>query len=516
MNYSFNLIDNPWIPCYSPNGTVQELSLRDALNHAPEFCGIAGDSALETAAIYRLLLSVIHSALRGPRGSREWNDLWRAGTWDAPWLNDYLSHWIHRFDLFDPARPFFQADDVRVKPKSLISLAMDAASGNNAALFDHHTELTGMEVPASKAARILIVAQLFGLCGLSGLEQKFTDAPWGRGIIFLVEGENCFQTLALNCLRYGGDYPSDVPTTGEDLPAWEADDPYLAREIPFGYLDYLTWQNRRIRLIPEGDPSSPMVSQVTIAPGLRLAASQLDPFKNYRKDDHFGFLATRFLEDRVLWRDSSALMKIKDHGGNHPPANFEWVAIQSDHDHIELHRTLSYMALGMANDQAKVEFFREEHMPLPLVFLESSELVGRLETALSLVEEARKGLRSAVMWMAALLIAPNDSSKKWNEINRITKEQAAQLYNYWTVEHGFWGTLEIPFSHLLTGLPIEPDSAMAAWKSILKDMSWKALERAADQAGNSVQSLKAAVRARSILGYQLKQLLNEAEKEVIV
>ena len=514
MNYTFNLIDQPWIPCISSNGKVLELSLRDTLNQAHQFRGIAGDSPLETAAIYRLLLAVIHSALRGPKSSSEWNDLWQAGTWNAPWLNEYLDRWRHRFDLFDPVCPFFQADDERVRPKSLISLAMDAASGNNAALFDHHTETTGMEVTPSKAARILITAQLFGLCGLSGLEQKFTDAPWARGIIFLVEGDNCFQTLALNCLRFGGDYPTDVPTTGEDQPAWETDDPNQAREVPFGYLDYLTWQNRRIKLIPDGDPTSPTIAQVTIAPGLRLAASQLEPFKNYRKDEKYGYLATRFLEDRVLWRDSSTLMKIKDRGEHHPPANFEWVAIQVDHDHIDTHRALCYMALGMANDQAKVNFFREEHMPLPLAYLESNELVGKLETALLLAEETRKGLRSAASWLAVLMIAPNDSGKKWNEINRITKEQATQLYDYWNVDHGYWGALEIPFYHLLEGLPNDPGAAMETWKETLKQAAWKALERAADQAGNSVQSLKAAVRARSNLGYQLKQLFPEAEKEV--
>jgi CRISPR system Cascade subunit CasA len=515
MTYSFNLVEQPWIPCSAPDGQARELSLRETLKQAHTLRGIAGDSPLETAAIYRLLLAVLHSALRGPESAAAWNELWQAGKWDTPWLNAYLDKWQHRFDLFDPQRPFYQANDERVRSKSIISLAIDMASGNNAALFDHHTEDVGADVLPAKAARILIVAQTFGLAGLTGIEQKFTDAPWGRGIIFMVEGDTLFQTLALNCLRYGGDYPVDVPIIGEDLPAWESDDPYKPREVPNGYLDYLTWQARRILLKPEGNVSQARVSQVTIAPALRLEASRLDPFKNYRKDEKSGYLSSRFYEDRVLWRDSSALFNVKVSDNHHPPANFAWVALLADKGYIETHRTLRYIALGMANDQAKVEFFRQEHMPLPLAFLENSDLVGKLEAALLLATETRKSIWSAASWMSVLIVAPNADGKNWKDINQNTKVQGAHLYNHWSVERDFWGTLEVPFFHLLEGLPDDPEIAMKTWKDTLKHTAWEALDKAANQAGNTIHALKAAVRARGKLGYGLKELFPEPEKEVI-
>lgn len=492
------------------------MSLHETLKQARTLRGLAGNSPLETAALYRLLLAVLHSALRGPENAAAWNELWQAGTWDTDWLNAYLDEWRHRFDLFDPQRPFYQGEDECVKPKSIISLALDMASGNNATLFDHHTEETGAILFPPSAARVVVTAQTFGLAGLCDPKQKltFTDAPWARGVIFLVEGDTLFETLALNLLRYDDGHPDGFPMMGNDRPAWESDDPYQSRAIPNGYLDYLTWQNRRILLLPEGDIAKPKISLITVAPGLRQDASLLDPFKNYRKDEKSGYLPTRYSEDKVLWRDSSALFGVQKHGENHPPINFAWMATLADKDFIEKRRTLRFMALGMANNQAKVEFFRQEHMPLPLAFLEDEELLGKLETALTLAAETRRSLWSAVSWMSVLIVSPNSDGKNWKDINRITKDQAGQLYQHWSVESDFWGALEIPFLRLLEGLPNDPETATNEWKATLKQTAWASLEKAVDQAGENVHALKAAVRARGFLGHGLKELFPEPEKEV--
>lgn len=35
MTYSFNLIDEPWIPCLSPDNTHQELGIHNVLKNQP-------------------------------------------------------------------------------------------------------------------------------------------------------------------------------------------------------------------------------------------------------------------------------------------------------------------------------------------------------------------------------------------------------------------------------------------------------------------------------------------------
>ncbi|NLE75776.1 MAG: type I-E CRISPR-associated protein Cse1/CasA, partial [Chloroflexi bacterium] len=328
MNPSFDLVHTRWIPCVRDDGTGDELGLREVLAQAHELQEVAGESPLVTAALYRLLLAVLHRVL-GPRSYENWGQLWAAGSWSMSQLDRYFERWRSRFDLFHPERPFYQAADARVKPKSVSSLVHDVASGNNATLFDHHTDAEGLALSPAQAARLLLAAQSFGLAGLSGLPQKFTDGPCARGIIFLVTGSSVFETLALNLVRYPE--AAFMPHTPQDRPAWEMDDPFTPdRSVPYGYLDYLTWQNRRILLLPESAGVQALVRQMTQAPGLRLDAGALDPLKHYRAHPDRGFLPLRFTEGRALWRDSAALFETERVGDagrrDRPPLPFQWLS----------------------------------------------------------------------------------------------------------------------------------------------------------------------------------------------
>ncbi len=507
MNYSFNLVDKAWIPCVCFDGQVQVFSLSETLRKAHELRGIQGDSPLETAAIYRLLLAILHSAVRGPQSLAAWKRLWDLGSWDQPFVNEYVQKWKERFDLFHPEKPFYQAKDERVKPKSVISLVPEMVSGNNAVWFDHHTEDEGETLTAAKAARVLVSAQTFSLAGLSGLDQKFTDAPWARGVIFIVEGSNLFETLALNLLRYPDDHV--IRTSSADAPAWEQDDPYLPeRRIPTGYLDYLTWQNRRIWFIPSGTQDHPTVNMVTIAPGLRLDSDILDAMKLYRAGKTEGYFSIRFSEDRALWRDSAALFQLKNATGSRPPLSFHLLADLVMEGFLERHQTYRFLALGMANNQAKVDFFRQEQMPLPLELLQEEVLVEQLSTALDIAENVKFELRKAVQWMALLIISPNADGKNWQDVDRISRDQAEKMIQHWDTERFYWLKLDSPFFQFIEDLP-NNTGAMDTWKLTIRRAAWQAFEQAASLAGSSARVLKSAVRARSYLGAGFKKIYQE-------
>jgi len=516
MTYSFNLVDQKWIPCVHPDERVEEFSLRKVLTQAHELRGIQGDSPLETAALYRLLLAILHSALRGPRDRSEWADLWAKSLWEPELVDGYLGKWSGCFDLFDPIKPFYQVGDERAKLKSVITLAIDMVSGNNAVLFDHHTEEVGVSLSAAKAARTLIVSHYFGLAGLWMPGITFTDAPWGRGIIFFVEGDNLFKTLALNMLSYPNEKRNNMSSSRADKPAWEKEDPHQpVRQIPEGYLDYMTWQSRRVLLFPEGNESSPVVRSMTLAPGLRLDSSILDPMKLYRAGKEEGYISTRFSEDRALWRDSASLFGLKGTRGNSPPKTFYWLADLAADNAIPKQQKYRFMALGMANYQAKVEFFKQEHLPLPLEYLEQDDLIEKLANALDLTEKTRFALKIASQWMALLVVSPKSDGRKWQEVNRISKDQAQKLTLHWNTERFYWQKLEIPFLHFLEDLPDHP-GAFTAWNKTVRSAAWDALEQAANFAGTDATALKAAVRARGILGYSLKELFPESKEEVTV
>jgi CRISPR system Cascade subunit CasA len=515
MTYSFNLTDQKWIPGVHFDGRLELFSLRDILTRAHELRGLQGDSPLETAAMYRLLLAVLHSALRGPRKKAEWATLWQTGYWQPELVNGYLDQWHDRFDLFHPEKPFYQAIKMDVaRDKTVNDIMPDVASANNATLFSHNVDTAITPLTPSKAARTLLVLQTMSIAGGWGMAPKeSSDAPWGRGIIFFVEGDFLFQTLALNLMTYPDKDRNNLSSSRDDRPAWEKDDPFLPiRQVPDGYLDYLTWQNRRVRLTTEGAETAPVVRSIVMASGLKLDSTMLDPMKLYRAGKEDGYISTRFSEDRALWRDSASLFALKNTKGMYPPKNFYWLAdLAAMMDDIASYQKYRFMAFGMANDQAKVEFFQEDHLPLPLPYLTQPDLVEKLANALQNAEDTRFALKIASQWMAVLVIAPKFDGKKWQEVDRISKEQAEKLATHWNVDRFYWQQLEIPFLHLLEDLPQYPE-VITTWQETLRHAAGDSLEQAANAAGMAPLALKAAVRARERLGYSLKELF-EPHKE---
>ncbi|MDI6696786.1 MAG: type I-E CRISPR-associated protein Cse1/CasA [Anaerolineales bacterium] len=508
MTYSFDLIDQPWIPCVGLNQRTGELSLRQVFTHARRVRGLAGASPLETAALYRLLLAILHSALRGPESATQWRDLWRAGTWDTPWLHEYLDRWKHRFDLFDPQRPFYQVIEDRMAEKPALQLVHGMGTANE--LFEHESITEDRILNSRQAAITLLVAQAFGLGGLCHPQLKITltNAPWTRGIIFLVEGDNLFETLALNLLRYSDGKP--LPVIGEDLPAWEMDNPFLpTRNQPRGYLDYLTWQNRKLLLVPEDGSDGVIVRKIKIARGLDLDDVR-DPWKQYTAKDK-GWRHWVFQEDRSLWRDSHTLFRRHQNDENWPPKTFEWIASLVENGYLDSKQIYRTLALGMGTHykDAKIFFYREEVMPLPLAYFESQnseELVGLLTDALAWAEKVRGKLWGAVNTLAKYIASPsldlpNGRKPDPRDVDKLT--------DHWAVERFYWGALELPFFHLLEDLPKRPQEALDTWKMTLRRTAWNALEQATNLAGDSPAALKAAVRARSMLGGSLKELFPE-------
>ena len=67
MATSFNLCDEPWLPCIRLDGRAVELGLYDMLMQAHTLRELLGETPLETAALHRLLLAVLHPRSSGQR-----------------------------------------------------------------------------------------------------------------------------------------------------------------------------------------------------------------------------------------------------------------------------------------------------------------------------------------------------------------------------------------------------------------------------------------------------------------
>lgn len=506
MTPSFNLVDDPWIPCLTADGDHAEFSLRQTLLRAHELREIADASPLIVAALHRLLLAVLHRVF-GPSGYDAWSTLWENGRWPQQPLDDYLDEWRDRFDLFDEQRPFFQADDDRVKPKSILNLIH--SSNNNPTLFDHTVEETGRSLSAAAAARELCAAQCFHAAGLSGLPQKFRDAAWTRGAVFLAQGDSLFASLALNLVRYP-DREGRIPSRSDDKPAWEMDDVFEPeREVPLGYLDYLTWHNLRVRLLPSTQDSQLAVATITVGPGLSLATNILDPMKLYREDKKTGFKVVRFSEDRALWRNAHTFFALQRQPGR-SPASLEWLAELAGDRLLSSDARLRYLALGMSTNQAKVFFYQHQRWPLPTEYLQVPELGLHLERGITLAEETASALNWSLRELAQLILSPNSDRKDARKPRN--KEDVQPLIMHWGSRREYWGDLEPHFWEYVLHLPDDPDAAFAIWANHLKQAARHALDHASALAGRDPEAMKAAVAARRLLNGRLKKLFDGIEE----
>lgn len=72
----------------------------------------------------------------------------------------------------------------------------------------------------------------------------------------------------------------------------------------------------------------------------------------------------------------------------------------------------------MSNDQAKMEFFRSERMPLRSEYLEDKALVDALDEALIMAERVARQLWEAARTLATFLVAPESDSSDGHKPQR--------------------------------------------------------------------------------------------------
>jgi len=521
MNVSFDLTSEPWIPCILANGTRKELSLTDVLTRAPEIREVVAPSPLVTAALHRLLLAILHRIF-GPRTRSEWREMWEAGRWDEGRLRAYLEDWRHRFDLFDKDRPFYQTPGLphKMNPSPISILACEQSSKSSTTLFDHHDDHIAPNVSPAEAACLVVANQAFSLGGLCSREKggnpSAKDAPIARAAIVLVIGDTLFETLMLNMVRY--DVQRGFPFSGQsadDAPAWEQDSPAAVEErLPRGYLDYLTWQSRRIWLGPEVDKDGDLqVRQGIIADGRRFPdnvfPSEMEtmtariPKPNAKSgQDPRGPLRLR--QSRAVWRDSTALLQSIAEGDDKAstirPRTIDWLGELVDTGVIDKAKSYSISIIGMCSKpgQKKIYFWRHERQPLPLTYLTDEDLVDDLGVALRIAEEAARALTSALWPIGCTLVGPDQAND-----NEAVRQKLSQSLPGLPL---YWSSLEPKFYGLLVGLPGDYDHRereLEKWAKIVESTVWRAFDESIRALPTGIKFLRAEVTARNNLARKL-------------
>jgi CRISPR system Cascade subunit CasA len=325
------LIHAPWIPARDREGSVVERGVLDILRAAHDIVGVSGDLPTQTFALTRLLLAVLHAALRGPKDIDEWGELWHAEALPVDMIEAYLSRHHERFDLFHPETPFLQTAELRTAKDETFPLDRLIADVPNGVPF-FATRRGELSLTYAEAARWLVHAQAFDPAGIKsgavGDERVKNGKGYPIGIAWsgwlggvLLEGKTLKQTLLLNLLAADSATPRDPEV---DLPVWERP-PLTVRDesgyaeqgrAPVGPVDLYTWPSRRIRLVADGG----RVTRVIVANGNRLQPQNrmaFEPHTAWRRSTNQErqlksstpvYMPRAHDPDRAIWRGLESML----------------------------------------------------------------------------------------------------------------------------------------------------------------------------------------------------------------
>jgi CRISPR system Cascade subunit CasA len=399
-------------------------------------------------------------------------------------------------------------DDAREHP--VARLVLEAASGNNATLFNHAVVEGDQEVPAGRAACYVLAHQAFAIGFGKSKPFYLRDGPLTRGMSFLALGDDLFETLVLNLMskvRW-----TTLGDTGEDRPFWEPDalpQPDAAGTWPSGRSDYLTWLSRRIHLIAAD--GSLNVARCQIQQNLCLPSEMLawDPYKRYRKDE-MGWTPIGLAPDKAAWRDCHALLNLKltDEA---PPQLLHWLGTfrtLCEDGVIRARTQCQLVVFGLSTAPGKaasVEMWRQERLPLPLAYLgmDSDELIDRLKACLEVAESVGSALRRATWFVAKQLLTGPGDQRGGPDVQK--------LAGHLSLDELYWPRLEEPFRRLVETLP--QGGGWEAWRNELERTARRAFGTVWSEFEGSGRGLRSLVAGEAFFGRELIQALKPLRKE---
>lgn len=451
---AFDLWTEPWIPCTRPDQAQPRVaSLRAVLDEAHEIDDIAVQSPVVTAALYRFLLAVLHRALQGPKDARTWRAWWRAGRFDRGALSRYRAQSQNRFDLFNPAFPFYQTGNLpaRFAAKPALTLGhQHTAFGANYQKFGGGVNADSAISPAH-AALLLLAHHPYALGGT--LSREPGDPPGGKGgtlpkaAVVVVKGKTLFQTLMLNLVAY--------TYTEVDRPAWERGGAGRGERPLDGYVDLLTWQTRRICLLPpEATDQRMTVRHVQIGAGWdppsiesfarlesMVAFRRAKPTKKNPRTDWYPLAVS---EEHSVWRDLTSLLVATEQ--SQPPRNLSWISELAAAGYLDSGPVVLDV-LGLVTFQYKILLWRRERLILPSTRMDDPAL-----TSIGLaLQKAEAGARTLTY--------------RLRDVDGDTGAVA-----------DYWSSLEAPFQEWLARLGQNPDP-LAEWEAVIHRYAWRTFYR---------------------------------------
>lgn len=517
-----NLVDEPWLPAQRPDGRRELVSLRTALLEAHELRGLAlSTPTLMPAVLRQTLLPLLLWGLGAPRTEGEWQERFSNACFtgaERQTLTACLDRERAGFELFDAARPFAQVAGLEAlsgetKPVSL--LIPSVATGNNVPLFTAFNEAHPLVLSVSDAALWLLHAHCWDTAAIKTGAQGDPEAekgkgkttgnptgPLGRYGVVVPEGRTLFETLLLNSpIVPDGLATWDDPRPGGDRPQWVVEEPAgpdWSTRPALGILDALTWQSRRMRLVPQtAEDGTTRVARVVVSAGDRLASVRPE-FEwhtawTYTAKPKKGQLPLRPRTHRQhehAWQGLAALLALRpeepDKDGPRTSGLLQQIGDLQATGHLPEELPLQVRTCGLVygNQSAVIEDAVADALPLPTM-----SLVADTRTRFEVLDGAEKVEQAA----RALdrLSADLRRAEGAEPLPRDKGQRPAAT---------FLQNVDAPMRRLLRGLQKDAaddtriDEGMGAWEEILWRLVW-----------DTADELLAAASPTSFLGRTTEQ-----------
>ncbi|SDP94067.1 type I-E CRISPR-associated protein Cse1/CasA [Lentzea jiangxiensis] len=427
---SFDLISQPWLSARTTAGTTEQLSLAGVFRRAHELTGLLGDVPTQVFALSRLLLGVLHGAMRGPRDIDEWEALWEADSLPADTIEQYLRRHGDRFDLLHPETPFFQVAGLHTAKQETSELSKLIADVPNGHPF-FTTRLGGrLSLSFAEAARWVVHAQAFDPSGIKSGAVGDSRVKGGKGYPIgvgwsgllggvLPEGRTLKQTLLLNLISR--DYGALARRADEDLPVWERPPVGPAEEEPGGRaatgpVDLYTWQSRRIRLVCEGE----RVVGVLICNGERATPQNrhnVEPHTAWRRsqaqEKKLGvalvYMPREHEPERAIWRGLQSLLpgaratQSTDAAAYLSPTVLEWIGRVDNEIGLDLAVRVRTIGMTYGAQSSTTADIIDDALSLHPILLrqDATDLAGVAVSCVAAAESAAKALGGLARDLAA-------------------------------------------------------------------------------------------------------------------
>jgi CRISPR system Cascade subunit CasA len=488
---SFNLVRESWIPVVNRDGVRYEVSLSKLFETWGSLREIQADNPPTTLAIHRLLLAILHRTYQGPRNVDHWEEIQQDNGKKA--IAD-LKTQVDYFDLLHPERPFMQDASIKFEAAGEVYLAAVLHGNNTSTVFCHEHQWSNSSLSLAEAARLVLRLQMFDVGGRkTGATDSAAVIPTMDAANVLIRGQNLQETLLLNLMEYDPERECPCRVIGEDLPTWEQPLAKPKERIPSGYINYLTYQWRRVKIFHEGE----RILRIAVHPGDRfpktVSAEQWEcaiAYKNTKK----GLLPIRLNLHKSLWRDSAAFLQSAEDASNCPRI----VGWRGELKSEELVSGMVHLQiLGLTVDNAKPLGWASDQFSAPIQYLKDRGLWKNLNLAIGTAEDHQQVFRSFRGSPYAVLA---DSLKNGD---------AQALAKNLDGESRYWAALDRKFQMLIRDLPIHGAAELTKWTGIVQ----KAAREAFTESIESIRNYEARATALRTLEWKLADLRMEPEEK---